>query len=111
LAIDLVLGYMVAITVSSNVKLNNVEVLKFSNGYELWLQKMSLIVEVLSSQEIVVTAINPSPLAFVEQWITFQLAQSQGLLVKNQVVFNKILGEIAKLKTPHNMRIYLHMSY
>jgi hypothetical protein len=36
-----------AITVSFNVKLDTVEVLKSSYGYELWSQKLSLILEAM----------------------------------------------------------------
>jgi hypothetical protein len=97
--------------VSSNVKLDNVEVLKSSDGYELWSQKMSVIFEAMGLYEIVVTGIDPSPLASAEELITFQLAQRQGLLVIIQVVSNEIFGEIAKLKTPHDMWIYLRTSY
>jgi hypothetical protein len=70
-----------AVTASSNVKLDNVEVLKSSDGYELWSQKMSVIFEAMGLYEIVVSGIDPSPLAFAEELITFQLAQRQGLLV------------------------------
>jgi hypothetical protein len=34
-----------AITLSSNIKLDNVEVLKLSDGYDLWSYKMSVIFE------------------------------------------------------------------
>jgi hypothetical protein len=61
--------------------------------------------------EIVVSGIDPSLLASAEELITFQLAQRQGLLVIIQVVSNEIFGEIAKLKTPHDMWIYLRTSY
>jgi hypothetical protein len=100
-----------AVTVSSNVKLDNVEVLKSSDGYELWSQKMSVIFEARGLYEIVVSGIEPSPLASAEELITFQLAQRQGLLVIIQVVSNEIFGEIAKLKTLHDMWIYLRPSY
>jgi hypothetical protein len=98
---------LVAVTVFSNVKLDNVEVLKWSNGHELWSQKMSVIVEALGLYEIVVSGIDPSLLMCAEELITFQLAQRQGLLVIIQVVSNKIFSEIAILKTPHDMWIYL----
>jgi hypothetical protein len=100
-----------AVTVSSNVKLDNVEVLKSSDGYELWSQKMLVIFEAMGIYEIVVSGIDPSPLASAEELITFQLAQQQGLLVIIQVVSNQIFSEIAKLKTPHDMWIYLQTSY
>jgi hypothetical protein len=61
--------------------------------------------------EIVVSGIEPSPLAFAEELITFQIAQRQGLLVIIQVVSNETFGEIAKLKTPHDIWIYLWTSY
>jgi hypothetical protein len=100
-----------AVTVSSNVKLDNVEVLKSSDGYELWSQKMSVIFEVMGLYEIIVSGIDPSPLASAEELITFQRAQRQGLLVIIQVVSNEISGKLAKLKTPHDMWIYLRTSY
>jgi hypothetical protein len=92
-----------AVTVSSNVKLDNVEVLKSSDGYELWSQKMSIILEAMGLDEIVVSGMDLSPLASAEDLIAFQLAQRQGLLVIIQVVSNKIFCTIAKLKTPHDM--------
>jgi hypothetical protein len=49
---------LVAVTVSSNVKLNNVEVLKSTDGYELWLQKMSVIFKLMGLYEIVVSGID-----------------------------------------------------
>jgi hypothetical protein len=100
-----------AITVSSKVKLDNVEVLKSSEGYDLWSQKMSIIFEARGLYEIVVSGINPSPLASVEELITFQLTQRQRLLVIIRVVSNEIFGEISKLKTPHDMWIYLRTFY
>jgi hypothetical protein len=36
-----------AVTVSSHVKLDTVEVLKSSDGYEQWSQKMSVIVQAM----------------------------------------------------------------
>jgi hypothetical protein len=41
------LGKLSAVTVSSNIKLNTVEVLKSSDSYELWSQKMSPIFEAM----------------------------------------------------------------
>jgi hypothetical protein len=70
-----------AVTVSSNVKLDHVEVLKSSDGYELWSQKQSVILEAIGLYEIVVSVIDLSPLASAEELITFQLAIQQGLLV------------------------------
>jgi hypothetical protein len=102
---------LLAVTISSNVKLDNVEVRKSSDGYELWSQQMSVIFEVMGLYEIVVLGIDPSPLASAEELITFQLVERQGLLVIIQVVSKKIFGEIAKLKTPHDMWIYLRTSY
>jgi hypothetical protein len=100
-----------AVTVSSNVKLDNGEVLKSSDGYELWSQKISVIFEAMDLYEIVVLSIDPSPRAPAGELITFQLAQRQELLVIIQVVSNEMFGEIAKLKTPHDMWIYLRTSY
>jgi hypothetical protein len=53
--------------------------------------------------EIVVSGIDPSPLASAEELITVQRGQRQGLLVIIQVVSNEIFGEIAKLKTPDDV--------
>jgi hypothetical protein len=100
-----------AVTVSSNVKFDNVEVLKSSDGYELWSQKMSVIFEAMGLYKIVVSDIDLSRLESAEEVITFQLAPRQGLLVIIQVLSNEIFGEIAKLKTPHDMWIYLCTSY
>jgi hypothetical protein len=100
-----------AVNGSSNVKLDNVEVLKSSDGYELWSQKMSITFQTMGLYEIIVSGMYPSPLASAVESITFQLAQRQGLLVIIQVVSNEILGEIAKLKTLHDMWIYLRRSY
>jgi hypothetical protein len=72
---------------------------------------MSVIFEAIGLYEIVVLGIDPAPLASAEELITFQLAQRQGLLVIIHVVSNKIFGEIAKVKTLHEMCIYLRMSY
>jgi hypothetical protein len=83
--------------------LDNVDVLKSFDGYELWSHKMSVIFEVMGLYEIVVSGIDPSSLASAEELITFQVAQRQGLLVIIQVVANEIFREIAKLKTPHDM--------
>jgi hypothetical protein len=60
-----------AVTVSSNVKLDNVEVLKSSDGYDLWSQKMLVIVVVMGLYEIVVSGIDQSSLASAEDLITF----------------------------------------
>jgi hypothetical protein len=60
-----------AVTISSNVKLDNVEVLKSSDGYELWSQKMSGIFKAMGLYEIVVSGIDPSPLAAAEELIIF----------------------------------------
>jgi hypothetical protein len=60
-----------AITFFSNVKLDNVEVLKSSYGYELRSQKMSVIFEAMSLYEIVVSGIDQSPLTSVQELITF----------------------------------------
>jgi hypothetical protein len=91
------------VTFSSNVNLDNVEVLKLSNGYELWSRKISVLLETIGLNEIVVSGIDPSALPSAEELITFQLTQRQGLLVIIQGMSNQIIGEIAKLKTPHDM--------
>jgi hypothetical protein len=72
---------------------------------------MSVIFEAMGLYEIVVSDISPSPHASVEELITFELAQPQGLLVIIQIVSNEIFGEIAKLKTPQDMEISLQTSY
>jgi hypothetical protein len=72
---------------------------------------MSVIFEAVGLYEILVSGIDPSPLASVEELITFKLPQRQGLLVIIQVVSNKIFGKMAKLKTPDDMWIYLRTSY
>jgi hypothetical protein len=59
-----------AVTISSNVKLDNVEVLKSYDGYELWSQKMSLIFEAMGFYEIDESGIDPSPLASAKELIT-----------------------------------------
>jgi hypothetical protein len=100
-----------AVTVSCNFKLDNVEVLKLSDGYKLWSQKMSVIFKAMGLYKIVVSGIDSSPLASTEELITFQLAQRQGFLVIIQIVSNKIFGDIAKLKTPHDKWIYLWTAY
>jgi hypothetical protein len=64
-----------AVTVFSNVKLDNVEVLTSSDGYELWSQQMSVIFEAMGLYEIGVSGIDPSPLGSAEELITFHLAQ------------------------------------
>jgi hypothetical protein len=100
-----------AVTVSSNVKLYNIEVLKSSYCYELWSQKISVIFKVMGLYKIVVLGIDLFPLASLTELITFQLAQRQGLLVIIQVVSNDIFDKIAKHQTPYAMWIYLLMSY
>jgi hypothetical protein len=99
-----------AITVSSNVKLDNVEVLTSSAIDELWAQKKSVIFETMSPYYIVVLGIEPSPLASAEELITFQLPQLQGILENIQDGSNEIFGKIPKLKIPHYMWIYLWLS-
>jgi hypothetical protein len=69
------LAELLAIIVSFNLKLDNVEVLKSSDGYELWFQKMSVIFEAMGLYQIVVLGIDPSPLASAEELIPFQLTQ------------------------------------
>jgi hypothetical protein len=62
-----------AITICANVKFNNVQVCKSSEGYGPWFQKMFIVFEAMGLYEIVVTGIDPSPLASVNILITFQL--------------------------------------
>jgi hypothetical protein len=99
------LANLSAVTIVSNLKLDNSEVLKSSDGDEVWSQKMSVIFEVTGYYEIVVSGIDPSPLGSGEEVITFQLAYRQGLQVIIQVVSNENFSEIAKLKTPHDLWI------
>jgi hypothetical protein len=53
---------LLAISVSSNFKLDNVEVLKSSDIDQLWSQKISGIFEAMGLYEIVRSGIDPSPL-------------------------------------------------
>jgi hypothetical protein len=98
------------ITVSPNLKLDNVEVLKSFDGYELCFYKISIIFKGMGLYKIIVMGIDLSPLASAEELITFQLTQRQGRLVIIQVMSNEIFGEIAELKTPYPMWIYLQTS-
>jgi hypothetical protein len=70
-----------AVTGSSKVKLYNFEVLKSSDGYELWSQQMSVILEAMGLYEIIISGIDPFPLASPEELITFQLALRQEPIV------------------------------
>jgi hypothetical protein len=72
---------------------------------------MLVIFEAMGLYEIDVSGIDPSLLVSVEELITFQHAQRQGLLVMIKVVSDEIFSQIAKLKTPHDMWIYLRTSY
>jgi hypothetical protein len=105
------LAKLSAITIACNVKLGKVEVLKLSDSYKLWSQKMSVIFEAMSLDNLIITCIDPSPHVSTEEWMTFEVAQQQRRLVIIQVVSNKIFGQIANLKTAHDMWIYLRMSY
>jgi hypothetical protein len=96
-------GKLSSITISSTVKLDNIEVLKSSNGYELWSQKWLVIFEVMCLYQIMGLGKDPSPLAAAEQLITFQVAQRHGLLVIIQVVSTDIFSEINNLKSLHDM--------
>jgi hypothetical protein len=51
------------VTVSSNIKLDTIEVLKSSDCYEHWSQKMLVIFEAMALYEIGVSGIDPCPLA------------------------------------------------
>jgi hypothetical protein len=99
-----------AVSISCDIKLDIVAVRKSSNGYELWSQIISIIFEAMGLYEILVSGIDPSPLASAEELITFQLAQRQGVLVIVQILSYEIFSEMAKLRTPHDMWIYLRMS-
>jgi hypothetical protein len=91
--------------------LNTGEVLKSSASYEVLSQKMLGIFDAMGLYEIGVSGIDPSPLASVEELITFQLEERQEHLVIIQVVSNEIFSKIAKLKTPHDIWIYIRTSY
>jgi hypothetical protein len=52
-----------AVTISANVMLNHLEVLKLSDGYELWSQKISVPFEAIGLYDIILTGIDLSPLA------------------------------------------------
>jgi hypothetical protein len=80
-----------AVTIFSNVKLDNIELLMSSKGYEIWSQKMSVILKTMGHYEIVVSGIDPPPLTSAEKLITFQLVHQQELLVIIQIVSNKIV--------------------
>jgi hypothetical protein len=60
--------------VISKVKLDNVDVLNSSDGYELWAQKIIVFSEAMSLYDIIISGIDPSPLATTEELITFQQA-------------------------------------
>jgi hypothetical protein len=60
-----------AITGSSKVKLDTIEGLQSSDGYELWSYKISVIIEGNSYYKIDVMGIDPSPLISAEELITF----------------------------------------
>jgi hypothetical protein len=60
-----------AVTFCCNSKLAKFEVLKVSDTYELCFYNMSIIVEVMSLYQMVVSSINLSPLVSSEELITF----------------------------------------
>jgi hypothetical protein len=64
------MGKIAAATIFSNVKLDNVEVLKSAYGYELWCQKMSLNIDVMGIYKIVILDIDASPTPSAEKFIT-----------------------------------------
>jgi hypothetical protein len=64
-----------AVTVSFHVKLDNIEPLQLSDGYELWSQKMSVISEAMWVYEMVVSCIDPSPSISLEEFFTFNIVQ------------------------------------
>jgi hypothetical protein len=59
-----------AITHSSNLKLDNVELLNSPDGYKPWSQKISVICDAMGIYTIVVSGIDPSPLAYAVNLIT-----------------------------------------
>jgi hypothetical protein len=60
-----------AVTVSFNIKWDNVDVLNLSDGYELWSQNILVIVEAMGPFKLVLPGINLFALASVEEMITF----------------------------------------
>jgi hypothetical protein len=70
----LYLAEVFAVTFFSNVKLDNLEVRKSSDSYELWSPKLSGIVEMICFHKIVGRGIDLSPLTSGEHLITFELA-------------------------------------
>jgi hypothetical protein len=64
----------------SNIKLDIIEVLKLPDSYELWSQKMLVIIELKDLSESVLMGIDLRPLASVEESITFQISLGPGLL-------------------------------
>jgi hypothetical protein len=72
---------------------------------------MSGIFEAMGLCKSGVTSIDPSRLVFTEELNTFQLAQRQGFLVIIQLVANEMFGEIGKLKTRHDLWIYVRKCY
>jgi hypothetical protein len=73
------LAKLSTVTISFNVKLDNVKVLKSSDSYELCSQEISVIFKAIGLYETFVSGIDPSPLASAEVLITLQIAQRQGL--------------------------------
>jgi hypothetical protein len=64
---------------------------------------MLIIFEVMGLDENIIIGIDPSPLAFEENLITFYCGNRYGLLVIRQIVSNELSSKITKLKTQHNM--------
>jgi hypothetical protein len=69
------LAKLLTFTVSSNVKLDHIEVLKSPHDDELWSQNISVIIEGIGDYNIVISEIDPSLLVCAEELITFKLAK------------------------------------
>jgi uncharacterized protein YpbB len=66
---------LIAVTDSSNIKLEKVEVLKSFEGYNLWSHNMLVIFEAMRIAQIVLLAIDLSLFVSAAELITFHLPQ------------------------------------
>jgi hypothetical protein len=66
---------LLSVTILSNIKSDTVEVLKSSDGDELWTQKMSGSFPVMGIYKFVVSGVDPSGLASAEVLNFFQVLQ------------------------------------
>jgi hypothetical protein len=72
---------LVIITGSSNIKLDNIEVFKLSDSYELYSKKISVIFEEMGHYKIDVFNIDPLSLTIVAKLMNFQLDQEHEFLI------------------------------